>query len=268
MRNPLVIAIIAIWLLLGWLMRRDYCRCCCGPKDAAIGAVSKDSLKNDTGPIMFNYSSDKAITGEGFAAYKKDLLSMLDKDHILEFNGWYRADEKNSSTFENLGMARAHDARKLFPEVDEKNVRYLSSLIEKAIPDKSQPFASCEIASRLNQENVKEVANKTLIYFPSNSVNKINSKEVEAYLMDVALRVKKSNEKVKLVGNTDNQGEDEANLKLGQRRADVIKSFLVSKGVNAASITASSSGEKSPIASNDTEEDRAKNRRTELEIIK
>ena len=80
--------------------------------------------------------------------------------------------------------------------------------------------------------------------------------------------MKKSGEKITLTGNTDNIGNDEANVKLGQRRADVIKSFLISNGIIADKIIASSNGEKNPIASNENEVDRAKNRRTELQIIK
>ena len=210
----------------------------------------------------------KAIKSDGWDDYKKNILGQLTDNHILEFIGWYRANEKNSTKFENLGLARAHQARALFPEIPENRIRYLARLIDEEVPDKSLPFTSCEIAAKLNQENVKEIANKTLIYFPFNSTSKINSKEVEDYLDDVALRVSKSGEKVTLTGNTDNIGGDEANIALGQKRAEVIKAYLLKKGVDAKSVVASSQGEKNPIASNDNEEGRAKNRRTELEIIK
>jgi len=65
-------------------------------------------------------------------------------------------------------------------------------------------------------------------------------------------------------GHTDNVGSDEFNLKLSQRRADAVKSYLVAKGIDAARIAAQGYGETVPIASNDTEEGRAINRRVEL----
>jgi outer membrane protein OmpA-like peptidoglycan-associated protein len=121
---------------------------------------------------------------------------------------------------------------------------------------------------KINTENIKETADHTNIYFPFNSTNKINAKDVEAYLDDAAARVIKTGESIKLVGHTDNVGNDEANVKLGQRRADIVKSYLLSKNVRNDKITSSSKGESEPIAKNENEEGRAKNRRTELHIIK
>jgi outer membrane protein OmpA-like peptidoglycan-associated protein len=269
MRNPLAILFILLWLIFGWFLHKDYCACCCNP-DGAKKLITGDSTQrmNQSGPLMFNYDSEKSIRGEGWEAYKKQILSQLSDQHLLELNGWYRSDEKNNSKYENLGMARAHDARSLFPEVKEDHIRYLSTLLNDAVPDKLKPFTSVEIASRLNQVNIKEIANKTLIYFLSNSTSKINSKDVESYLDDVAKRVISSKEKVRLVGYTDNVGNDDSNLKLGLMRAEVIKAYLVKKGTPPSSILTDSKGKLLPIASNDNNEGKAKNRRTELEIIK
>jgi len=55
-------------------------------------------------------------------------------------------------------------------------------------------------------------------------------------------------------------------MRLGQRRADVIKNYLISKGVSRANIIASSKGETSPRADNSTASGKAENRRTELQI--
>jgi OmpA-OmpF porin, OOP family len=269
MKNPLAIVFILLWLVYGWFLRKDYSECCSQPVgDPKALATPGAALTNTSGPLMFNYDSEKSTKGEGWEAYQKEILSQLTDQHLLEFTGWYRKDEKNTSKYEDLGMARAHEARSHFPDVKEDQVRYLSKLIEDQVPDKSKLFASAEIACRLNQKNIKEIANKTLIYFPFNSTSKVNSKDIEAYLDDVAERVIKSNEKIALVGNTDNIGNDESNVKLGLRRAEIIKAYLVKKGVSPSSISASSKGKLIPIESNDTEEGRAKNRRTELEIIK
>lgn len=74
------------------------------------------------------------------------------------------------------------------------------------------------------------------------------------------------NLKLEIGGHTDSKGSDAYNLKLSQRRADTVKAYLVSKGANAANITAKGYGESRPISSNDSPEGRADNRRVEFRL--
>ena len=69
------------------------------------------------------------------------------------------------------------------------------------------------------------------------------------------------------VGNTDSIGTDAYNMALGQRRAQSVKTYLVSKGIDASRIYTESKGKSNPVASNATEEGRAKNRRTDIEVV-
>jgi len=90
---------------------------------------------------------------------------------------------------------------------------------------------------------------------------------VEDYLDALALKVIKSKQQIQLTGHTDDKGEPDYNIKLGQARAQVIKNYLVSQKVPTESILTLSKGETQPIADNEKEEGRAQNRRTELQII-
>lgn len=68
--------------------------------------------------------------------------------------------------------------------------------------------------------------------------------------------------KVEIQGHTDNIGDDKANQILSERRAQSVYNYVISKGINANRLRYKGYGEYSPIATNDTAEGRAKNRRT------
>ncbi len=70
--------------------------------------------------------------------------------------------------------------------------------------------------------------------------------------------------KVEVSGYTDSNNTDAYNLELSDRRANAVRDYLISKGVDATRLTAKGYGETNPIADNNTAEGRAKNRRVEL----
>ena len=87
-------------------------------------------------------------------------------------------------------------------------------------------------------------------------------------LDDLATKVKAINlEVVIAIGHTDSIGADAYNQKLSVRRAESVKAYLVSKGVEPNRIYTEGKGEKQPVASNKTKDGRAKNRRVEIEVI-
>jgi outer membrane protein OmpA-like peptidoglycan-associated protein len=69
-----------------------------------------------------------------------------------------------------------------------------------------------------------------------------------------------------LAGHTDSTGSDEYNLELSRRRAQSVASYLATQNVNSARFTTEGYGKSDPIASNDTPEGRAENRRVEVAI--
>ena len=90
-----------------------------------------------------------------------------------------------------------------------------------------------------------------------------------AALNDLAevMRVKKKMV-VEIAGHTDDVGDDAANLKLSQARAESVRDYLVKKGIAGDRVTAKGYGETQPAATNQTEEGKQQNRRTEVRVIK
>ena len=92
--------------------------------------------------------------------------------------------------------------------------------------------------------------------------------EGKATLDKIAADLKKIKlEVIIAVGNTDSVGTDAYNMALGQRRAQSVKAYLTSKGVDGSRIYTESKGKSNPVASNATAEGRAKNRRTDIEVV-
>ena len=75
------------------------------------------------------------------------------------------------------------------------------------------------------------------------------------------------NMRIRLEGHTDNVGNAQNNMNLSNSRVEAVKSFLVNKGVAANRIQSRGMGQTKPIAPNNTEEGRAKNRRVEFIIL-
>src|SRR5690606_27540674 len=73
--------------------------------------------------------------------------------------------------------------------------------------------------------------------------------------------------RAEIAGHTDSSGADDYNLQLSQQRAEAVRDFLVSEGVEASRLTARGYGEAQPVADNSTETGRALNRRVEFRVL-
>ncbi len=88
-------------------------------------------------------------------------------------------------------------------------------------------------------------------------------------LLDENIAVLKKNPsvKVQIQGHTDSAGSEAYNQKLSEERAEAVMSYFISKGIDSGRLSSKGLGESKPVASNDTPEGRAKNRRIEIKII-
>jgi OOP family OmpA-OmpF porin len=92
--------------------------------------------------------------------------------------------------------------------------------------------------------------------------------EGRAKLDDLVSKIRDVNlEVIIAVGHTDSIGTDAYNQRLSVRRAEAVKAYLVSKGIERNRVYTEGKGEKQPVADNKTREGRAKNRRVEIEVV-
>lgn len=83
----------------------------------------------------------------------------------------------------------------------------------------------------------------------------------------VELLLKNPAVKMEIAGHTDSKGDKKYNLLLSQKRAESVMEYLLKKGIDKLRLTAKGYGDTQPVAPNDTEENQAKNRRTEVKVL-
>ena len=120
--------------------------------------------------------------------------------------------------------------------------------------------------------SVTRSGDNIILNMPGNVTFMTNSADINAsfyqVLNSVALVLKEFDKTVvDVAGHADSTGPDDKNLDLSQRRAGSVSSYLASQGINAQRLIATGYGETRPIASNDTAEGRAQNRRVEITLL-
>lgn len=107
------------------------------------------------------------------------------------------------------------------------------------------------------------------VYFQSGKSSINRTEEINTWLNTAkAYLEKKPNEKLSVTGHTDSDGDDASNIALSEKRAGIVKAILVKDGFSDAGLTVIGKGESEPIAENDTPDNKAKNRRVSIRLIK
>lgn len=257
----LLLFIILAWF--GWKWYKETVLCCNNSVEETV--TTPKAVKY--GPLVFNWNSDKAIINDLWPNKKNEIVSGLVEGKILRIVGPYFSDEVNNTTFENLGFARANAVRQLLIDSISNDIIEIDSKLVDFLEDaKTKPFGGTTLNWMTRNENIQQIDDKSLIYFPYNSTKKLDNININDYLASIVKELKGNNKTITLTGHTDNIGNPSFNKDLGMQRALAIKQILISLDIDGTRIIVASEGQAQPIASNDTEEGRQKNRRVELEI--
>lgn len=158
------------------------------------------------------------------------------------------------------------------PAVDQEIARINSeiSALEKLLEDELRKLnekTDDPIVSNIENTNAAnlliDLAKVENVLFETNKwiIPEENKKELSAV---ASLLKTNSSWKIKVSGHTDNVGGAEYNMTLSKNRAESVKKYLVSQGISSGRISVEYFGLTKPVASNETEEGRLKNRRVEL----
>lgn len=133
------------------------------------------------------------------------------------------------------------------------------------IPD-SASYQEIEKNIKLKKIEVgnKIVLNNIFYDFDKSTLRAESTSELDKLLK---LLSENPNIKIEILSHTDDKGTDIYNQNLSQARAQSVVDYLISKGINKERLIAKGYGETNPIISNDTEEGRQLNRRTEFKIL-
>ena len=114
-------------------------------------------------------------------------------------------------------------------------------------------------------EGIKVTLNENTVNFDFNSANLTTLAKTN---LDKLITVLKNNPdtNINIYGHTDSIGSDAVNLRISAQRAAAVKNYFVANGISASRMFTEGLGKSSPIASNDTDAGRAKNRRVEFAI--
>ncbi|MEL7161730.1 MAG: OmpA family protein [Bacteroidota bacterium] len=142
---------------------------------------------------------------------------------------------------------------------------FLNELFPAEIEARRAEFMS---AANTALETADEEDNTLVLEYVTFETGSAKLTELSRYQLDDAISFLKKNDDVAatLKGHTDNTGDAEANLALSQARAIAVRDYLIQGGIAGSRLDSQGFGQQMPIETNDTEEGRQANRRTELYI--
>lgn len=206
--------------------------------------------KDPTGPKRwetFEYELACAeLCGKGHYSMKR-ILRVVSQE---EFDAWYRAQESYYLT-----QVRGKDGD---PNKDK--------VLDIEVQQRAKAFSEA-VTTALSSANA---ADKTLtlnyIGFETGSATLTTNSKYELDNLVTALNAN-AQMRIEVAGHTDNTGDPEANRQLSQQRAASVAKYLTDRGIDSGRLRVVGYGDSKPVAPNDTDENKAKNRRTTFTIL-
>ena len=280
------------WIaLIGWMGGSTYwhvCKIkqlCDGPAASAMAGYTVPPLHIvDTDKLdlssAFNFGFKKSEAAPNFVNVKRELDSLAtylkaNPGRKNTITGLYSSLEQNTTTFADLGLARADTIKNylIAAGVPAEQLDTASKMIDLVFsPEDSTHgmdfgFTGLEQKELVKPEKYTTIFEPMDLYFPSGSSKYIKTTENAKFFADAKKYLAENKDKkLVLTGHTDNVSSDESNLRLSKQRAnDALRAFE-KQGIPAAQLATEAQGEAQPKASNDTPEGRKANRRVSIVV--
>lgn len=184
------------------------------------------------------YSAESAVQRGGFLQRFWPLLALLG---VFLLGLWLLGGRRTAQTTFDAG----------------EQVRLAGQKAAAALAALKPGFTGSDLINALNLE---------VINFPTGS-SQIPAENYE-FLNKAAAAIKAapSGTSIEIGGHTDNSGDASANVRLSQQRADAVRDYLITQGVDGSMLTSKGYGNSQPVGSNDTDEGRFRNRRIEFSV--
>jgi outer membrane protein OmpA-like peptidoglycan-associated protein len=265
----LTLAVFAGWCLLSsWWYHSVHCNCVAVPGVPANNAVNTAGSSFNYPPYYFRGANGKTVnTSENFARFADSVKGSFAGNERLTVTGYWYAGE-DTAGIGDLGLYRANQLKNaLTAYVPADKIDAVSRFVDQSMNDSI--FAGATIVKSIQPVMSKDsttslvMDGKLIVYFPSNSTKNTFDSQTEKNINDI-VALASSGKTITISGHTDNQGDDAKNMTLSLNRANKLRDLLIVKGVKAKQIKTVAKGETEPIATNDTPEGRALNRRAEV----
>ena len=267
-----------------------------GPVSYGIGTATNSQdlmgfvIKDPNGNFSFSDKNNLDFNASGFSIIQPvsgavnngigKLQAYLNTDgnngKSVDITGYYDSDEKNSSAFPNLGLARANAVKNYFVSkgIPSSRINTYGELRASLVPDGTiyrGPVSygiGTATSNNGNSQDLAELkkrinANPLVLYFDTSRASIALSKEQRQKVADINKYLDKvPNASISIVGHTDSRGNRTNNISLGRNRANFARDYFIRNGISNSKIKTSSKGPDAPIADNGTPQGRAKNRRS------
>ncbi len=246
--------------------------------DSKINSVEFINIRNDEGNIIFKFpnklkivkNSDSIIIAKSALKIKDSLHNYLNKNQNKELliSGWYNEKEKISESDYGLQRAKHLKATLVKFGLNSDKISTASELVNFNFQNNEFNGGvdlSFKEISEEKAEKINEGIKSKKLYTKFNSRKFIPDNTLLTYTYDLENYLKNHpNESVKIIGHTDNVGEELDNIVIARDRATNVMRHFIKNGIEKSKLEVFSKGEKEPIANNNTKEGRAKNRRIEI----
>ncbi len=220
--------------------------------DAAEHSFDDDGDSQDTKDLA--YTAERR--SQAAEARTRELLAITQKEDIEKATQAYK-DSKGQQTAAELAQAKKALATTSVQLENEKKNREEA---ERRAAEAQKLLAGFATVKTEPRGMVITLSGSVL--FASDKSELLGTAKTK--LNQVADSLKQDGRDITILGHTDSQGNEDYNVKLSQRRADAVRQYLISRGVDQTKVKAEGKGKAEPIADNASPEGRANNRRVEI----